>query len=100
MKKQRGYSAWLVTWEWSGEHAAVEDKVAEILDPRSSPNRVQQIVELLYHKEASMSEKVLGGYRDGISPTRRNLQPLRYSSSCLTSSFVSGISRSSESLIL
>ena len=58
MKKQRGYSAWLVTWEWSGDHAAVKDKVAEILGPRTSPERVRQIVELLYHREASLSEKV------------------------------------------
>jgi hypothetical protein len=56
--KQRGYCAWLVTWEWSGDHAAVKDKVAEILNPRTSPERVRQIVELLYHREASLSEKV------------------------------------------
>jgi hypothetical protein len=58
MKKRKGLSAWLVTWEWCGDHAAVSEKVAEILDPRISAERVRQIVELLYHREASLSEKV------------------------------------------
>src|SRR5689334_17955929 len=58
MKKRKGLSAWLVTWEWSGDHAKRRDKVAEILDPRTSPERVRQIVELLYHREASLSEKI------------------------------------------
>jgi hypothetical protein len=58
MKKRKGLSAWLVTWEWCGDHAAVSDKVAEILDPRMPSERVRQIVELLYHREASLSEKV------------------------------------------
>jgi len=51
-------SAWLVTWEWCGDHAAVGEKVVEILGPRTSSERVRQIVELLYHREASLSEKV------------------------------------------
>jgi hypothetical protein len=41
-----------------GDHAKRPDKVAEILDPRLPPERVRRIVELLYHREASLSEKV------------------------------------------
>ena len=26
--------AWLVTWEWMGDHAAVQDRIASILNPR------------------------------------------------------------------
>ena len=56
--KARKFKAWLVTWEWMGNHAKRPDKVAEILDPRLPPERVRRIVELLYHREASLSEKV------------------------------------------
>ena len=58
MRKQKGVRAWLVTWEWSGSHAARQGKIVEILDPRIWPEQVRQIVELLYHREASLSEKV------------------------------------------
>ena len=54
----RKFKAWLVTWEWMGEHAKRRDKVAEILDPRLSGAKVRGIIELLYHHEASLSEKV------------------------------------------
>ena len=58
MKKRKGVKAWLITWEWSGHHAEQQDKVVEILDPRISPERVREIVELIYHREASLNEKV------------------------------------------
>ena len=58
MTKQNGFSAWLITWEWSGDHAEPQKKVMEVLNPRMSPNRVREIVEQLYHIEASLSEKV------------------------------------------
>lgn len=57
-KSLKGYSAWLVTWEWSGNHARPDHKVVEILDPRLPPERVRQIVELLYHQNALLREKV------------------------------------------
>lgn len=58
MKRSKGLKAWLVTWEWIGNHAKRKDKVAEILDPRVPAERVREIVELLYHREASLVEKV------------------------------------------
>jgi hypothetical protein len=58
MRRRNGLSAWLVTWEWSGDHAKPKKKIAEILDPRMSPERVREIVELLYHEEALLSEKI------------------------------------------
>lgn len=48
MGKRRGQKAWLVTWEWDGPHAAVEDRVAAILRPRLSQRVVGEIVETLY----------------------------------------------------
>ncbi len=40
--------AWLLTWEWTGEHAAVEDYIAGILRPRFSREKVGDIVESMY----------------------------------------------------
>ena len=40
--------AWLITWEWVGDHAKVENKVAAILSYRLSGKIVREIVELLY----------------------------------------------------
>lgn len=65
MRKQRGVSAWLVTWEWIGEHAKCERKVAEILDPRFSPEKVREIVELHYHRTATLDEKIAWRLRKG-----------------------------------
>jgi hypothetical protein len=68
MRKAKGLSAWLVTWEWSGNHAARHDKVVEILDPRIWPERVREIVELLYYREASLSEKATWRLRERRHP--------------------------------
>ena len=40
--------AWLVTWEWAGNHARVKDPIAAILSPRLSGKRVREIVEFIY----------------------------------------------------
>jgi hypothetical protein len=64
----RKFKAWLVTWEWLGDHAKRPDKVAEILDPRIRSERVRRIVELLYHREASLSEKVAWRLRKRHQP--------------------------------
>ncbi len=45
---KRGQKAWLITWEWLGDHAAVEDRIAAILQPRLSQRIVGEIVECLY----------------------------------------------------
>jgi hypothetical protein len=45
---KRNQKAWLLTWEWSGDHAAVEDRIAGILRPRLSWQIVGEIVENMY----------------------------------------------------
>ncbi len=40
--------AWIITWDWVGDAAAVVDRVAGILDSRKSPKHVAEIVEFLY----------------------------------------------------
>src|SRR2546426_3476002 len=40
--------AWLITWEWTGEAAAVADRVVGVLNPRWTVKRVSEIIEFLY----------------------------------------------------
>lgn len=42
------FKAWLVTWEWMGDRTERDDKIVAVLDPRMSPARVREFVELLY----------------------------------------------------
>ena len=52
-------SAWLITWEWAGEHAKKNWKVVAILNYRLSGNTVRAYVERLYvNSEYTLSEKV------------------------------------------
>jgi hypothetical protein len=45
---KRNQKAWLLTWEWTGDHAAVEDRIAGILRPRLSRDVVGEIIETIY----------------------------------------------------
>jgi hypothetical protein len=49
-RSARGRSAWLVTWEWMGDHAQVSppDVVAGIFSPRLGYKTIMQLVETLY----------------------------------------------------
>ena len=46
--KTRKITAWLVTWEWCGDHAKRDDKVAAIFNARLSSERVREHVEFIY----------------------------------------------------
>ena len=50
--------AWLLTWEWSGEAAAVADAIAAILSPRYSLKRVAETVEFYYAKRFSTAAEL------------------------------------------
>jgi hypothetical protein len=45
---KQNQKAWLLTWEWIGDHAVVEDHIAGILRPRLSWQVVGEIVEHMY----------------------------------------------------
>jgi hypothetical protein len=49
-KRLKGRTAWLVTWDWAGDHAAVPERevIAAILRPQTSADTVKRIVEILY----------------------------------------------------
>jgi hypothetical protein len=65
--------AWLITWEWMADSAAVADEVAAILNPRWSGARVAGIVEFLYAKcTATASELAAYAGRPARNPYRAN----------------------------
>jgi hypothetical protein len=49
-KRLRGRVAWLVTWEWDGNHARVPNKevIAAVLRPQIGAQKVRRYVEVLY----------------------------------------------------
>lgn len=58
--KEVQVKAWLITWEWMGDAAAVADRVAAILNPRWSGERVGTIVEFLYLKCTANASEMAG----------------------------------------
>ena len=72
--RQNGRKAWLVTWEWSGDHAQREQKVAAVFRPQLSGKRVRELVECLYSfSEYTPRERMAFGL--GLSP---NPYPARF----------------------
>jgi hypothetical protein len=49
-KPVKGRKAWLITWDWAGQHAAVPQRevIAAILRPQAGPDTVKRIIEVLY----------------------------------------------------
>lgn len=45
---RNGIRAWLITWEWVGDHAEPDRKVVAALNPRWSGTRVREHVEILH----------------------------------------------------
>jgi hypothetical protein len=61
--------AWLVTWEWMGNHAKREDKIAALLNSRLSESRVKELVEFLYLNDCyAVSEKMAIAQRRRDNP--------------------------------
>jgi hypothetical protein len=61
--------AWLVTWEWIGEHAKRDGKVAAVLNSRLSQSKVKKLVEFLYLTEYyTVSEKMAVAQRKKDNP--------------------------------
>lgn len=72
-RRSRGQKAWLLLWEWIGDHAAVEDRIAAILRPRLSPRVVGEIVEYLYAIHIyTPTELALWAKRPEDNPYRAN----------------------------
>jgi hypothetical protein len=60
--------AWLVTWEWVGDHAKREKKVAAVLNPRLGGARVRELVEFLYATENYTTGELMALAKGGKNP--------------------------------
>lgn len=58
MAKKKGYSAWLVTKEGTKISSNAAENIVEILSPRIHAKRIREIVELLYHRDDLLAEKI------------------------------------------
>jgi hypothetical protein len=68
-RSTKGIRAWLVTWEWVGDHAKPERKVAAIFNPHWSPDRVRQYVEFIYvTSHYSISERIAYAKNRSFNP--------------------------------
>ena len=68
-KQSRGSAVWLITWEWCGEHAKRDDKVAAVLNSRLSPEQVCRFVEFVYtFAYNSLSERLSYATRKTRNP--------------------------------
>ena len=67
--------AWLVKWEWSGEHAKVVNSVVSVLNPRYSARSVGKIVEQMYVDFTfSFQERLQYAKNKKSNPYRAELQ--------------------------
>ena len=75
-RSQKGIVAWLVTWEWTGNHAKPDRKIAAILNPHWSADRIRQIVEFIYANSCySISEQIRYAKNRKLNP-----YPAKYTS--------------------
>jgi len=56
--RDRGKKVWLVTWDWCGDHARREDRIAAIFKPQLGGRRVLELVEFIYSSEYSLRERL------------------------------------------
>jgi hypothetical protein len=47
-REPKGIRAWLVRWDWMGDHAAVEQPILAVLNWRLGVDRIRWLVEALY----------------------------------------------------
>lgn len=68
--------AWLITWEWFGNHAAVDEKVVDILSARRSAEWVREYLGRLYAVHHSSPTEMMrcAAYSNPESPR----YPARY----------------------
>jgi hypothetical protein len=69
--------AWLITWEWNGDHAKVDNPLVSILSSRYSPERVRLLVEQLYINDGATASEHIAYARN----KKNNPYPAYYNSS-------------------
>src|SRR4051812_9139563 len=47
-RRKVGHRAWLVRWEWAGEHAAVEKPIIALFHPNTGAEKIRDFAERYY----------------------------------------------------
>jgi hypothetical protein len=67
----RRNTAWVVRWDWAGDHAKVKQPIAAILPSQLGPETVRRLVETLYAaREYTPAEMLEASRRNGFNPYR------------------------------
>ena len=69
-RNKRGrITAWLVTWEWIGDHAKRDNKIVAVLNWRLSPEKISEMIEMIYANEYySLEERVAFAKNKKMNP--------------------------------
>jgi hypothetical protein len=63
MTTPKAIKAWVVRWEWAGDHAAVDQPIAAVLRPQISGRQILRIVEILYAARQYEPDEMLSAIR-------------------------------------
>ncbi len=67
--------AWLITWEWANDAAAVADRVVGVLNSHWGDRRVADIVEFLYsNASSSVDELAYYAKKPSNNPCRADIR--------------------------
>lgn len=67
-KRAKGKTAWLVTWEQSGDHANRKDRIAAIFRPQFSGQRIREFVDVIYQSEYMPHERLIAALNPKANP--------------------------------
>ena len=69
-RNRRGrITAWLVTWDWIGDHAKRDNKIVAVLNWRLSPDKISEMIEMIYANEYySLEERVAFAKNKKMNP--------------------------------
>ena len=69
-------TAWLITWEWFGDHVSRKDNIAAVLKRTTRPDTIIEIVDTMYMKEYYTLEECVAFTRN----KKLNPYPAHYDS--------------------
>jgi hypothetical protein len=74
--------AWLITWQWSGDHAKVDDAFVALLDYRYAPMTIKRFIEWVYMgSNLSFFEQIAYAKRRSNNPYPAQYGTIRISGS-------------------
>ncbi len=71
-----GFQAWIITWDWSGDHAEMDrHEVLGLLGPTANIEFVRELVEYMYaEKNYALEERVAWAIEPSKNPYRATVE--------------------------